>query len=215
MGLMDKVKAAAEKAAAEAKKGTAQVKGKLEDAQLRRKADDAAKRLGYLIFKERAQGESAGEDADRLVEEIGDVWYVVSSTGTPVESEGEAEGSGETDEGGQSTLAVEESDLGQILVDSRGRTLYAFMPDEQGASTCYDDCAATWPALTVEGDPAGGDGVDAALLGTAERDDGSVQVTYDGWPLYLFAGDETRDDVNGQGVGDVWYVVAPDGTPIQ
>jgi hypothetical protein len=71
MGLMDKVKAAAEKAAAEAKKGTAQVKGKLEDAQLRRKADDAAKRLGYLIFKERAQGEPAGEDADRLVEEIG------------------------------------------------------------------------------------------------------------------------------------------------
>ena len=71
MGLMDKVKAAAEKAAAEAKKGTAQVKGKLEDAQLRRKADDAAKRLGYLIFKERAQGEPAGDEADRLVQEIG------------------------------------------------------------------------------------------------------------------------------------------------
>jgi predicted lipoprotein with Yx(FWY)xxD motif len=162
----------------------------------------------YLFSGDEAPGDTNGQ-------EIGDVWYVVSSTGTPVESEGEAEGSGETDEGGQSTLAVEESDLGQILVDSRGRTLYAFMPDEQGASTCYDDCAASWPALTVDGDPVGGDGVDAALLGTAERDDGSVQVTYDGWPLYLFAGDETRDDVNGQGVGDVWYVVSPDGAPIQ
>jgi hypothetical protein len=70
MGLMDKVKAAADKAVTEAKKGTAQVKGKIEDAQLRRKADDAAKRLGYLVVKERSEGAPAGEEADRLVEEI-------------------------------------------------------------------------------------------------------------------------------------------------
>jgi hypothetical protein len=70
MGLMDKVKAAADKAVTEAKKGTAQVKGKIEDAQLRRKADDAAKRLGYLVVKERTEGAPAGEEADRLVEEI-------------------------------------------------------------------------------------------------------------------------------------------------
>jgi septal ring factor EnvC (AmiA/AmiB activator) len=70
MGLMDKVKSAADKAMTEAKKGTAQIKEKVGDAQLRRKADDAAKRLGYLIVKERAEGAPAGEEADKLVEEI-------------------------------------------------------------------------------------------------------------------------------------------------
>jgi hypothetical protein len=70
MGLMDKVKAAAEKAATEAKKGTAQVKEKIGDAQLRRKADDAAKRLGYLVVKE---GTAAGAEADALVAEIKDL----------------------------------------------------------------------------------------------------------------------------------------------
>jgi hypothetical protein len=70
MGLMDKVKAAADKAVTEAKKGTAQIKEKVGDAQLRRKADDAAKRLGYLIVKERTEGVPAGVEADTLVEEI-------------------------------------------------------------------------------------------------------------------------------------------------
>jgi predicted lipoprotein with Yx(FWY)xxD motif len=163
----------------------------------------------YFYSGDEAPGDTNGQ-------EVGDVWYVVSPEGAPVESgAGEAEGSGETDGGAEGTIAVEESDLGQILVDARGRTLYAFLPDAQGASTCYDDCAANWPALTIDGDPVGGGGVDAALLGTAERDDGSAQLTYDGWPLYYFAADETRNDVNGQGVGDVWYVVSPDGAPIQ
>lgn len=117
---------------------------------------------------------------------------------------------------GGTTVAVASSPLGDILADAEGRTLYAFLPDDQGASTCYDDCAATWPALVVDrGDPTAGDGVDAELLGTTERDDGKLQVTYGDWPLYYFADDETADDVNGQGVGDVWYVVSPDGSPLQ
>jgi predicted lipoprotein with Yx(FWY)xxD motif len=121
-----------------------------------------------------------------------------------------------TEPAANAVVFVEDSGLGQILVDAEGRTLYLFLPDEQGGeSTCYDDCEANWPPLGAEGEIAGGDGVDGSLLGTTERDDGSVQVTYDGWPLYYFAADETADDVNGQGVGDVWYVVAPDGEPIQ
>lgn len=127
--------------------------------------------------------------------------------------DGEAAAGGPS--GGEATIAVEDSDLGAIVVDAEGRTLYAFLPDEGGASTCYDDCAQTWPPLTVDGEPVAGDGVDAGLLGTAEREDGSVQVTYGGWPLYRFASDETAGDANGQGVGDVWYVVSPDGAPVQ
>ena len=119
----------------------------------------------------------------------------------------------EPDEAAETVVAVEDSELGQIVVDSEGRTLYVFLVDETSESTCYDDCEANWPPLTVDGEPAG-DGVDAALLGTTERQDGSTQVTLDGHPLYHFAGDETADDVNGQGVGDVWYVVSPEGEAI-
>lgn len=113
------------------------------------------------------------------------------------------------------TVTVEDSDLGQILVDAEGRTLYVFLADEGAESTCYDECEASWPPLTIEGDPAAGEGVDDSVLGTTEREDGSTQVTIDGHPLYHFAADETADDVNGQGVGDVWFVVSPAGEPIQ
>lgn len=128
----------------------------------------------------------------------------------------ETNGAGDTepDQAAEATVAVEDSDLGEIVVDNEGRTLYVFLVDEGTESTCYDDCEATWPPLTVEGDPAAGEGVDASLLGTTERDDGSIQVTLDGHPLYYFASDETADDMNGQGVGDVWYVVSPEGGAI-
>jgi predicted lipoprotein with Yx(FWY)xxD motif len=114
---------------------------------------------------------------------------------------------------GSATVEVVDSELGEILA-SGGKTLYIFMPDNGGAPTCYDDCAANWPALLVEGDVTVGEGLDAGLFATATRDDGGEQVTVDGWPLYFFANDAAPGDINGQGVGDVWYVVAPDGTPI-
>jgi predicted lipoprotein with Yx(FWY)xxD motif len=111
----------------------------------------------------------------------------------------------------QAAVTAAESSLGQTLVDTEGRTLYAFTKDKGGQSTCYGDCAATWPALTVQGDPAAGDGAQASLLATTDRDDGSAQVTYKGMPLYLFSGDQQPGDTNGQGVGGVWFAVTPDG----
>jgi predicted lipoprotein with Yx(FWY)xxD motif len=133
-------------------------------------------------------------------------------------SNGEENGVGtdaQPEESADATVAVEDSDLGQIVVDAEGKTLYVFLADEGSDSTCYDDCEAAWPPLTVEGDPAAGEGIDASLLGTTEREDGSTQVTLDGHPLYHFASDETADDINGQGVGDVWFVVSPEGEAIQ
>ncbi len=118
-----------------------------------------------------------------------------------------------SEEPADATVAVEDSDFGQIVVDAEGRTLYVFLVDEGTESTCYEDCEASWPPLTVEGDPVAGDGIDGPL-GTTEREDGSLQVTLDGHPLYYFASDETADDVNGQGVSDVWYVVSPEGEAI-
>jgi predicted lipoprotein with Yx(FWY)xxD motif len=112
-----------------------------------------------------------------------------------------------------STVAVADSDLGAILTDGDGNTLYLLTGDNQGDSTCYDDCAANWPPLNA---PAtAGDGADDALLGATERDDGSMQATYNDWPLYYFAGDEQAGDVNGQGVGGVWFVLDDAGEPVK
>lgn len=114
----------------------------------------------------------------------------------------------------RAAVEVARSDLGEILVDADGMTLYLFTVDPDGESTCYDDCAAAWPPLVVQEEPAGGEGVDADLLGTTEREDGAMQVTYAGWPLYHWASDQAPGEVSGQGVNDVWFVVAPDGRAV-
>jgi predicted lipoprotein with Yx(FWY)xxD motif len=97
------------------------------------------------------------------------------------------------------------------LVGPDGRTLYTFAPDQGGGlSTCYDECAEEWPPLTIaEGEqPAMGEGV-PGLLGTTTRDDGSVQVTYNGWPLYYYHDDAAPGDANGQGIEDIWFAANP------
>jgi predicted lipoprotein with Yx(FWY)xxD motif len=104
-----------------------------------------------------------------------------------------------------------------FLVDSAGRTLYLFTNDAQnsGTSACMADCVAEWPPVTVTGMPQAGTGVNAALLGTINRDDGTVQATYNGWPLYYYAGDLNPGDMNGQGMNSVWFVVSGEGNAIQ
>lgn len=124
---------------------------------------------------------------------------------------------------GAATVNVSESaDFGSILVDGNGFSLYLFMQDTQnsGTSTCTDadGCTIEWPPLLTDGDPVAGEGVDAALLGTITRDDGSTQVTYNGWPLYLFEEDTAAGDTNGQGLdefGGLWFLVSPTGEAIQ
>jgi predicted lipoprotein with Yx(FWY)xxD motif len=110
---------------------------------------------------------------------------------------------------GGTTVAVASGRLGDILVDGDGRTLYAFTKDQGDQSACSGQCADSWPALT--GTANAGSGVQAGLLSTATQADGSSQVTYDGRPLYYFAGDAKPGDVNGQGVGNVWFVLTADG----
>jgi predicted lipoprotein with Yx(FWY)xxD motif len=114
-------------------------------------------------------------------------------------------------------LEVESSGLGEIVVDGEGRTLYLFTRDTQGAgaSVCNGDCATAWPPLTVEdADAVVADDDVTAEVGTATRDDGSLQVTLNGWPLYYFQADAAPGDTNGQGVNDVWWVVDPAGEAI-
>jgi predicted lipoprotein with Yx(FWY)xxD motif len=119
---------------------------------------------------------------------------------------------------GAATVNVAEvGTFGQALVDGEGRTLYLFTNDTQnsGTSSCTGDCLVAWPPLFTDGDPVAGEGVDAALLGTIALPDGTTQVTYNGWPLYYYAEDTAPGDVNGQGVGGVWFVVSPTGEMIE
>ena len=121
--------------------------------------------------------------------------------------------------GGTGSASVRVSDhpeLGEILVDGEGMTLYMFDSDERsaGASTCSGGCAEAWPPLTADGMPESGESVTAELT-TFEREDGSTQVAAAGWPLYYWQGDSSPGDATGQGVNDVWWVLRPDGTPVR
>jgi predicted lipoprotein with Yx(FWY)xxD motif len=103
--------------------------------------------------------------------------------------------------------------LGAILVGEDGKTLYIFKKDGGGKSACNGDCATKWPPFVLEADETvtAGDGV-TGNLATIARDDGSMQVTYNGAPLYYFAADAAAGDVKGQGLNDVWFVATPSGS---
>ncbi|MCF6524211.1 hypothetical protein [Streptomyces sp. JJ36] len=106
-------------------------------------------------------------------------------------------------------------ELGRILTDEEGRTLYLFAKDTSAESTCYDACAEAWPPLTTDGQPqVTGEGVRKDLLGTTERRGGTQQVTYGGHPLYYFVSDDEPGDATGQGFnqfGAEWWVVNASG----
>ena len=133
--------------------------------------------------------------------------------------EGEAADSAAmTAQDGAQVEVAEQEPYGAYLVDAEGRALYLFLADSAEESACYDDCANAWPPLLTDGDPAAGDGVDASMLGTLEREDGAMQVTYDGMPLYYFVRDQGAGDTNGQGVegfGAEWYLVSPEGGEVE
>jgi predicted lipoprotein with Yx(FWY)xxD motif len=112
-------------------------------------------------------------------------------------------------------LTTSDSDLGKVVVDADGRTVYVFDKDMPGSGTsaCTGDCLAKWPPVKAPAGDLTADGV-TGEVGTITRDDGTKQVTLGGMPLYMFAGDSHAGDVTGQAVGDVWWALSPDGTKI-
>ncbi|KAA2247293.1 hypothetical protein F0L68_40290 [Solihabitans fulvus] len=112
-------------------------------------------------------------------------------------------------------VRVSDSSLGPILTDQSGRTLYAFVRDSGGASTCADQCVATWPALVSRDAVSAGAGADQKLLSRTTRAEGTTQASYGKWPLYYYAGDLGPGDVDGQGVDGVWFAIGRDGTLVK
>lgn len=160
---------------------------------------DGRKQVAYngwplYYFAKDGAGDTAGQA-------VGGVWWAVSSYGGPVHT--------------SAALALTEStDLGKILVDSSGRTLYLFTRDAPGVSNCSGNCALNWPPLLTTGDPTAGEGLTADRIGVLTRADGTRQVTYNGWALYYFARDGKPGDATGQNVGTVWFVLTADGGPL-
>ncbi len=108
------------------------------------------------------------------------------------------------------------SGLGKILADGAGFTLYMYVPDHRGPSTCAGQCARAWPPLLLPRSvtrPRAGRGISAALLGTTRRAGGALQVTYGKWPLYLWQGDSAPGQATGQADDmGLWYVVSVTGS---
>src|SRR3979411_3334031 len=105
-----------------------------------------------------------------------------------------------TASGQAATVGISNTGLGQILVNSESRSLYLFKADQGTKSACTGACAAAGPPLLVQGKPTLGTGINASLVGTAMRPEGTTQLTYNGHPLYLFAQDQKAGETSGQGV---------------
>lgn len=104
--------------------------------------------------------------------------------------------------------------LGMVLVDSNGMTLYDFHKDKGTTSSCYGPCEEGWPPMLTEGEPTVGNGASASKLGTTERKDGTMQVTYAGHPLYTFVEDKKPGEAHGNDVsafGGQWYALKGSG----
>jgi len=163
------------------------------------------------------------EPGDVNGQDVEGVWFVVDADGNLVgadEMSGdttEGAGNASADDGGYgygapepSGLQVAETELGPTLVDASGMTLYGFTQDTPTASACSGSCADNWPP--VPGDTKPPADLDGSLFTTITRDDGSTQLVFGDWPLYRFVGDTEPGDINGQGINEVWFVIAPDAT---
>lgn len=160
----------------------------------------------YYFAKDTKPGDTNGQG-------VGGFWFVVSPDGKFVQP---ASTNAPTPKPAVSTSeptinVATDAKLGQILVDGKGMTLYAYTKDGPDQSNCTGGCLTYWPPLLTQGTPILGAGVDDSKIGSALLADGTHIFTYNHMPLYYFAKDTKPGDVTGQGVSGIWYVVSPDG----
>jgi predicted lipoprotein with Yx(FWY)xxD motif len=113
---------------------------------------------------------------------------------------------------GPVTIEVADTEIGPVLTDDTGRSLYVFLLDDADTIACLDECRATWAPVLIEGRLGLPADVDRSLFERRELDDGTTQLAVGGQPTYRYAGDLEPGDMNGQGIDSLWFMVAPDGT---
>ena len=148
----------------------------------------------YYYALDRSPGDARGQNS-------GTLWHVVSTYGAPIQTSAVVQTS-------------DRSELGVILTGASGRTVYLFTMDEANQSHCIAACALAWPPLLTVGSPTPGEGVQSGRLDSVKREDGYLQVTYSGSPLYYYAADVRPGDILGQGSGNVMFVVSPGGAAV-
>jgi predicted lipoprotein with Yx(FWY)xxD motif len=149
-----------------------------------------------------AEEQAAGEGA-----EAGEHEAAVKEEGPAANEDDAAKGT---------TVVLSDSEFGEMIYDADDQAIYVFERDRSEESTCYGECATAWPPVITSGDPIAESGADSSLLGTTERRDGSLQVTYAGRPLYYYA-HEGPGEVRCHNVdlnGGFWWVVGADGEPL-
>jgi predicted lipoprotein with Yx(FWY)xxD motif len=148
----------------------------------------------YYFLGDRAAGQWNGQS-------IANVWWMLTPTGTPITTKLPV----------FATLAPRTTPYGPILTGKNGKTVYILTHDANGQSVCYGQCAAIWPPVLSDISVITGPGINAKLVGTSKRTDGSNQVTYNGMPLYYYSGDKVPGDLTGQNAFSVWFVLRPSG----
>ena len=150
----------------------------------------------------------------------------VDATATPTPGAEPADAAGEGDDADATELsddevtgelnAVKVKRMGETVQNEDGFVLYRFDDDKvkpEVVSNCNGDCAKVWPPAVINsGEKPKLKGVDAALVGTVKREDGTLQLTIDKWPVYTYIGDKKPSQWKGQNVGKKWFVVTPEGT---
>ena len=150
----------------------------------------------YYFIADKKSGDTVGQGK-------GGVWFVAPISGSPFAAAAPAS---------FTVMVKSDAKLGDYLVDSKGMTLYLFTQDTPGVSNCSGGCLKAWPALVAQGDLTAAPGIAGKLDVITRADDGSKQVTYNGYPLYYWKKDVNPGDTTGQGVGGVWFVVPPTAT---
>jgi predicted lipoprotein with Yx(FWY)xxD motif len=138
------------------------------------------------------------------------------SSSTSAGSTGSSSESVTTSSGGSGTIAGSEvAGLGTVLVDSSGMTVYMFTEDKGTRSVCYGGCESAWPPVVASGKPTAGEGAMSSALGTTKRKDGTLQVTYEGHPLYTYADDKSPGEANGNEVEGTWFALDEAGAGVK
>jgi predicted lipoprotein with Yx(FWY)xxD motif len=174
----------------------------------RNQGDDLKSRLTIfvaliLVVTACGGGDETGGDATTLP---------LADTTTTGEGETTTTTAGGNEEAMDDGVHTAQTDLGTILVDPDGFTLYIFTADSGGESTCYDACADLWPPIPA--DTAISAELDGSIFGSTTRTDGSEQLTVNGMPLSLYTPDTSPGDTTGQDFNGVWFVVDANGEVI-
>jgi predicted lipoprotein with Yx(FWY)xxD motif len=137
---------------------------------------------------------------------------VLAACGAAAPSSTQAPATSSAASGGTTTISTGSTSLGTVLTDSKGFTLYYFLPEKNATiGACTGGCLTTWPPLVVTGSPTGASGVTGALATVSVMLNGTAvtEVTYNGWPLHTFASDSSAGQTSGNGVAGKWFAAMP------